>query len=186
MSDWFRQQQHDELVRLQTQKLRREQQGYDDAETAKSIKGFAVLIGILFAIIVSIFVLAIKYPKTFLVLLVLGYGVLQFGAPVQGAEFNRWVVTLFTNPSKAGNELLTTVGDLSSGTSTIASPGDDNSTVSSTDNGPQIAPVNAPTVAAPTLAAPTVNPMCSKFNWSNSDDIPYLQYYKCPNPNTGN
>ena len=191
MSHWdphqsMQQFKQEELMRLQTEKLQREESQYQTAQNAKANKELALLIGLLFTIIAAVFIFAIKRPKTFLVFLVVGYGTLQFLAPTQGAEFNRWVVTLFTNPTQARNELLTTLGSSDSGTPTSASPADDNSTVSSSDNDPQIAPINTPAVAAPTPAAPTVNPMCSKLSWSNSDDLPYLQYYKCPNPNPGN
>jgi hypothetical protein len=182
-----RQAAQEELVRLQTEKLRRDQ--FQNQNTRSSNgqgdKSLALLIGLIFTVIASLFIFAIKYPKTFIVFLVLGYGTLQFLAPAQGAEFNRWAVTLFSNPGQARSELLTTLGSLDSGTSTGASPVDYNSTVSSAENDPQTAPVNTLPVAAPTPAAPTVNPMCSKFSWSNSDDLPYLQYYKCPNPNAG-
>lgn len=172
----MRQQQRDELVRLQTQKLQREQHDQRRQVTKRQIAVF-----VLIAFVLLKFVL--KHPKTTLVLLILGYGVLQFGAPAQGSEFNRWVVTLFTHPGQAGNEFLTTVNLSNSDNSTVASPISDNSTVSSTGSDPTTAPLNIPSVVAPAPVA--VNPICKQYNWSSPDDLPYLHYYKCPNPNTG-
>jgi hypothetical protein len=176
--DHFRQLDKDRLVRLQTDKLQREKQAYQNQVSRQQI---AALIALISALIWFIF----KHPKTTLVLLIVGYGALQFCAPVQGAEFNRWVVTLFTNPSKAENQFRATfISASNSDNSTVISP--DNSAASNTSNDPQIAPVNTPSVAGQSPAEVTpspaaVNPMCKQFKWSNQDDLPYLYYYKCPN-----
>ena len=177
--DDLRQQQRDELVRLKLQKLHREQQQY---YTQKSRREMAELVVILLAMLWFLF----KHPKTTIVSLLIGYGALQFFAPVHGTEFNRWVVTLCTNPSKARDQLLTTFGNFKFDSSTTASHTYDNSTVSSHINYHGNAPVSNPATSAPTPAPATVSSMCNHFSWSKPDDIPYLQYYKCQHPATGN
>jgi hypothetical protein len=180
--DHFRQLDRDRLVKLQTEKLRREEQVYHNRESRRQAAEFIALIS---ALLMFIF----KHPKTTFLLLIIGYGAMQFGAPAQGAEFNRWVITLITNPSQAESQFRTTfIPPSNSDNLTVTSP--DNAAVSSTSNGLQTAPVSTTSVAPqlPAEAAPppmAVNPMCKQLKWSNPDDLPYLHYYKCPSPTSG-
>lgn len=89
-----------EIEELQLEMLRRERNNHSDGlarEAEESQKNFILLIVIIaFTIISYFFIFFIKRPKTFLILLIIGYGSLQFFAPVQGAEFNRGAVALFS------------------------------------------------------------------------------------------
>lgn len=88
-----------ELEELQIEMLRLERSDqYSNlaSESEESQRNFiALIIVIVFTAIFSVFIFAIKRPKPCLILLVIGYVSLQFLAPVQGFELNRWAVGLF-------------------------------------------------------------------------------------------
>jgi hypothetical protein len=174
----LREARRDKLVSLQTQKLQREQESYNAEELRALIAGC-------FAITVALLKFVFTHPKTVLLVLLFGYGIFQFGAPARGAEFNRWIIVLFTDPKLAGNELLTTLNLSNLDDPTFGSPpANESSTDTIGDGDLKTRPANLPPEVKPKLAV--ANPTCKKFNWSSPDDIPYLHYYKCPNPSVGN
>jgi hypothetical protein len=206
-SEHFRQIKQDELIRLQTDQARLQTDKLRSENGARSAAANAAIAALLFAAILAFFVFAFRRPKTAIVLLALGYGMFQFLAPVQGSEFNHWVVTLVTNPAEARTELFATLNEFRSNQSSDASS-DPSLNQSSGDGSPAAFNANAgvpqPTVAGAEASAPIqltppaqlqtpavapaaapVNAMCGQLKWSNPDDLPYLDYYKCPNPGAG-